>query len=42
MKVLREFEDRTAGNVCEPGQAVDFKPFGASVLKDLRAQLVYR
>ena len=42
VKVIREFEDRTAGNVCEPGQAVDFKPFGASVLKDLRAQLVYQ
>ena len=42
VKVFREYEDRTAGNVCKPERATDLKPFAMSVMKDMRAQLVYQ
>jgi hypothetical protein len=40
--VTREIDDRTPGPVCSPQDYVDFKPFGAAILRDVRAQIIYR
>jgi len=40
--VVRELEDRTPGNVCAPEYQAEFKSFAVAVLRDLRAQLLYR
>jgi hypothetical protein len=42
LRIVRELEDRTPGNVCTPRDAAEFKPFAVSVMKDLRAQILYR
>jgi hypothetical protein len=40
--IVREFDDSTPGNVCTPQDSAAFKPFARRVLKDLRAQILYR
>jgi len=39
---VREIEDRTAGPVCSPSVAAEYKKFAMAVRKNLRAQLLYQ
>ncbi|HVC43903.1 MAG TPA: DUF3857 domain-containing protein [Candidatus Binataceae bacterium] len=41
LTAVREFDDRTAGPVCAPAVAVEYKKFAIAVQKDLHAQLLY-
>ena len=38
----REIDERTPGNVCTPAEAARIKSFVPTILRDFRAQLVYR
>jgi len=40
--VVRHFEDRTAKSVCTAQDDSKFRPFARRMLRDLRAQIVYR
>ncbi len=39
---VREFTDRTPGNVCSPKDAAEYNAFAPPALRDLHAQFVYR
>lgn len=38
----RELDDHTAGNVCTPAYAKEFKTFASAVRRNLRAEVLYR
>ncbi len=40
--VVRELDDMTPGNVCTPQVDTAFRPFALGVMKDLRAQILYK
>jgi hypothetical protein len=42
LRVRREIDDRTPGNVCTPEVMARYKEFGEKVVDDLRAQVLYK
>jgi transglutaminase-like putative cysteine protease len=42
LTVTRVLDDKTAGNVCSPKVAADYKKIGDGVLDDLRSQVLYK
>ncbi|HVO45901.1 MAG TPA: DUF3857 and transglutaminase domain-containing protein [Steroidobacteraceae bacterium] len=42
LRVRREIDDRTPGNVCTPDVMAQYKAFGEKVMDDLRAQVLYK
>ena len=42
LRVKREIDDRTPGNVCTPQVMARYKEFGGKVMDDLRAQVLYK
>jgi len=42
LRVKREIDDRTPGNVCTPEVMARYKQFGEQVMDDLRAQVLYK
>jgi transglutaminase-like putative cysteine protease len=42
LRVRRELDDRTPGNVCPPEVMARYKEFGEKVMDDLKAQVLYK
>ena len=42
LRIRRELDDRTPGNVCSPEVMARYKEFGEKVMEDLRAQVLYK
>jgi hypothetical protein len=42
LRVRREINDRTPGNVCSPEVMAQSKKFGEQVVDDLQAQVLYK
>jgi transglutaminase-like putative cysteine protease len=42
LRVSREIDDRTPGNVCSPEAMARYKEFGEQVMDDIKAQVLYK
>jgi hypothetical protein len=42
LKVRREIDDRTVGNVCGPQAGQRYREFGEKVVEDLKSQVLYK